>query len=112
MLPKGPGFVVLYRWRLHPGKEEVFVQAWSNISEVFLHHHDSLGSRLHKGPDNIWYSYAQWPSEAARSTAFALPSRDPKSMQEMRSSVLEWLPELILESVADCMRFPRTHTDA
>ena len=26
----------------------------------------SLGSRLHRGSDGIWYGYAQWPSEETR----------------------------------------------
>jgi hypothetical protein len=28
MESSGPGFVVVYRWRLHPGKEHSFVEAW------------------------------------------------------------------------------------
>ena len=99
----GPGFAVLYRWRLHPGTEETFVRAWSEVSRLLLQDRGSLGSRLHRGDDGIWYSYAQWPSEAARDEAIALESVDPEAGRKMRAAIAESLPEIILESVADFM---------
>jgi len=92
----GPGFAVLYRWRLHPGTEDDFVRAWSRVSELLRSQRGSLGSRLHRGPDGIWYSYAQWPSAQARDAAFAADSVDPQAIAER-------LPELVLESVANIM---------
>lgn len=102
----GPGFVVLYRWRLHEGAEESFVEAWSRISELLLREGGSLGSRLHRGPDGWWYSYAQWPSAQAREQAFAGGSMDPQASAQMREAIAESLPELVLESVADFMVLP------
>src|SRR5690349_12541356 len=66
-----PGFAVLYKWRLHPGSEESFVQAWSRMTDRLRSERGSLGSRLHRGADGFWYSYAQWPSAKARDDAFA-----------------------------------------
>lgn len=106
----GPGLAVLYRWRLHPGKEAQFVSAWSRISELLLLERGSLGSRLHRGPDNIWYSYAQWPSAEARDRAFSLPSVDEAAGAEMRECIAERFPELVLESVADFMVLPARGT--
>jgi heme-degrading monooxygenase HmoA len=102
----GPGFSVLYRWRLHPGSEEAFIRAWSRVSDLLLRRHGSLGSRLHRGPEGVWYSYAQWPSAQAREQAFALPSEDPESMAAMQAAIAERLPEVVLESVADFMVLP------
>jgi hypothetical protein len=51
MTRAGPGFVVLYRWRLRPEAEDSFVRAWSRISELLLEQRGSLGSRLHRGSD-------------------------------------------------------------
>jgi heme-degrading monooxygenase HmoA len=99
----GPGFVVLYRWRLHEGAEESFASAWSVVSERLLRERGSLGSRLHRGPDGVWYSYAQWPSAQAREQAFALDSVDPEAARRMAEAIAESLPEIILESVADFM---------
>src|SRR5688500_5054421 len=94
----GPGFVVLYRWRLHPGSEASFVEAWSRISEHLLQHGGSLGSRLHRGPEGLWYSYAQWPSAEARANAFRSASGDTVAGEQMRAAIAESLPELVLES--------------
>jgi len=99
----GPGFAVLYRWRLHPGTEAAFVEAWSRVSEGLLKHEGSLGSRLHRGPDGLWYSYAQWPSAEVRAAAFRSASHDPIAAEQMRAAIAETLPEVVLESVADYM---------
>jgi heme-degrading monooxygenase HmoA len=103
---KGPGFAVLYRWRLHPGKEEQFIEAWARVSERLLQERGSLGSRLHSGPGGIWYSYAQWPSSDARDLAFTLPPIDATARERMRDATTESFPELVLESVADYMVLP------
>ncbi len=102
----GPGFAVLYRWRLHDGAEASFTEAWSRMSELLLSERGSLGSRLHRGPDGWWYSYAQWPSAQAREQAFAGAPLDPEASQRMREAIAESLPELVLESVADFMVLP------
>lgn len=102
MPSSAPAFVVLYRWRLHPGAEPSFIAAWSRLSEILLTR-GSLGSRLHRGSDGWWYSYAQWPSAQAREAAFASSPIDPDARQQMRAAVAESLPELILEPVIDLM---------
>jgi hypothetical protein len=101
----GPGFVVIYRWRLHTGMEASFVDAWSRITELLLKHRGSFGSRLHRGPDDIWYGYAQWPSDEARQRAFT-ESVDPQASAQMRAAVAEQLPELVLQSIADYLVLP------
>lgn len=105
----GPGFAVLYRWRLHEGKEQAFIAAWSRLSELLLAERGSLGSRLHRGSDGLWYSYAQWPSAEAREQAFAAGSIDPEAGRQMRGAIAESLPELVLESVSDFMVLPPKH---
>jgi Antibiotic biosynthesis monooxygenase len=101
-MTKGPGFAVLYRWRLHAGHEDAFIEAWTQVS-VELRALGSLGSRLHRGPDGLWYSYAQWPSEAARARAFAQPDGDPRPRDIMRAAIAERLPEILLEPVSDLL---------
>ncbi|WP_338017293.1 antibiotic biosynthesis monooxygenase family protein [Dyella telluris] len=97
----GTAFCAIYRWRLHPGSEDSFVQAWSRITKLLLDERGSLGSRLHRGPDDIWYSYTQWPSAAAKAEGLSRPSVDPEAWGQMRAAIAESLPELILEPVAD-----------
>lgn len=98
--PPTPCFVVLYRWRLHPGSEDDFVQAWSLTTEL-LRARGSLGSRLHRGSDGLWYGYAQWPSAQTRAEAFALGPVDDSASARMRQAIAESLPEIVLEPVAD-----------
>jgi hypothetical protein len=102
---KGPGFTLLYRWRLRPGMEAAFVEAWTQVS-LELRQRGSLGSRLHRGPDGLSYSYAQWPSEGARAAAFSLPPGDAAARTAMRDAIAESLPELVLESVSDLLVLP------
>lgn len=97
------GFAAIYRWRLRPGMEDQFVQAWTRISQIYLHQHGSLGSRLHRGQDGIWYSYAQWPSASAREQAFSADTQDKEAGERMRQAIAETLPEIVLEPVVDLM---------
>jgi quinol monooxygenase YgiN len=101
----GPGLVVLYRWRLHAGQEASFTDAWSRITAQLRSEGGSLGSRLHRGSDGLWYGYAQWPSEAARQLAFAR-AIDPAASAQMRSAIAESLPEVLLDPVADYLVLP------
>lgn len=93
-------FVVLYRWRLHPGSEDAFVHAWSRTTDL-LRARGSLGSRLHRGSDGLWYGYAQWPSAQARAQAFALGAADDAASARMKEAIAESLPEIVLDPVAD-----------
>ncbi len=97
----GPAFCAIYRWRLHPGSEASFVQAWSRVTKLLRSERGSLGSRLHRGPDDIWYSYTQWPSAEAKAEGLARVSVDPEAWQQLRAAIAESLPELILEPVSD-----------
>lgn len=105
MNDSGPGLVVLYRWRLHPGAEASFTEAWSRITESLRSHAGSLGSRLHRGSDGLWYGYAQWPDDAARQRAFA-QLLDPEAGAQMRAAVAESFPEVLLEPVSDFLVLP------
>ncbi|TWI00375.1 heme-degrading monooxygenase HmoA [Luteimonas cucumeris] len=106
----GTAFCAIYRWRLHPGAEQTFIQAWSRVTRLLVTERGSLGSRLHRGPDNVWYSYTQWPSAEAKAEGLARPSVDPQAWQQLREAIAETLPELILEPVADFL-VPLEHDD-
>lgn len=93
-------FIVLYRWRLHAGAEDAFVQGWSRITEL-LRSRGSLGSRLRRGSDGLWYGYAQWPSAQVRRDVFALGPLDEAASARMKSAIAESLPEITLDARAD-----------
>ena len=96
-----PAFCAIYRWRLHPGAEDRFVRAWSRVTLLLRTERGSLGSRLHRGPDDTWVSYTQWPSAQAKAAGLAPPSVDAQAWQEMRDAIAETWSEMILEPVAD-----------
>ena len=96
-----PIFCAIYRWRIHSGMEEQFVRAWSRVTQLLRSERGSLGSRLHRGPDDIWYSYTQWPSADAKAKGLALPSVAPEAWQQLRDAIAESLPEIVLEPVED-----------
>ena len=106
-----PGLVVLYRWKLHPGSEASFIEAWSRVTELLRTHAGSLGSRLHRGSDDIWYGYAQWPNDAVRQLAFA-QHVDPSASVRMRAAIAESFPEVLLEPVSDYLVLPNDTGDA
>jgi hypothetical protein len=83
------------------------VRAWTRVSELLLTERGSLGSRLHRGPDGLWYSYAQWPSVESREQAFALPPADAEAWRQMDEAIAERLPEIVLEPVSDLMVLPQ-----
>lgn len=94
------GFIVMYRWRLKPGCEQDFVEAWSEVTQELLSH-GSRGSRLHRGSDGIWYAYAQWPSAETRRRAFDAPRTIVDARVRMQEAVAEHFPEVTLEVTAD-----------
>jgi heme-degrading monooxygenase HmoA len=96
---------VIYRWRLKAGMETQFIEAWSTITRLLRDQRGSLGSRLHRGPDDIWYGYAQWPTAAARVQAFATPL-DVEASALMRSAIAESFDEIQLTPMADFLVFP------
>ena len=100
------GFAVIYRWRIHAEKEKDFVAAWTRISELLYSQRGSLGSRLHRGPEGIWYSYAQWSSAEARALAFEAPPVDPEASALLKACIAESFPEVVLEPVSDLLVLP------
>ncbi len=96
-------FIVLYRWRIKPLLEQQFIQAWSEITEYYLKNFDSLGSRLHRGDDGLFYAYAQWHSAEQREKAFRkIPYLS--AGEKMREAVEESFPEILLETVSDFLQ--------
>jgi Antibiotic biosynthesis monooxygenase len=100
-------FIVLYRWRVKPEFETQFVESWSEITDYLREKHDSLGSRLHRGNDGVWYGYAQWKSVEQRERAFASESEVvSEASRKMREAIAESFPEIILDVMSDYLVLP------
>ena len=63
-------FVAVYWWRVHPGKEEQFRQAWRRGTELITAKYGSHGSRLHRDREGRFVGVAEWPDEATWQAAF------------------------------------------
>ena len=101
-----PTFCVLYRFRVEPARTDDFVRAWSALTEQIAAQFGGLGSRLHRQEDGLWAAYAQWPSRAAWERASALPSPDPEASAVMREVIVERLPPVLPDVVADLLAAP------
>jgi len=100
-------FVVLYRWRIKPNLEQQFVENWSARTAYLREKYDTLGSRLHRGNDGIYYSYAQWESAEQREQAFRIESNKISEAQEkFREAIEESFPEIQLEIISDYIISP------
>lgn len=93
--------VYLYRWRLKPEKEEQFIKAWSYVTEQLREQSGSLGSRLHRGDDGLWYGYAQWPSIEHRERSHLNQAEIIEARRLMKDATIEMLPDVVLQPVSD-----------
>jgi len=97
-------FIVLYRWKIKPEKEVQFIEAWSEITAYYLENFDSLGSRLHRGNDGIFYAYAQWKSVEQRENAFE-NAIELEAGNKMKEAIEERFEPIILEKLSDYLMF-------
>jgi len=100
-------FTVLYKWRIYPGFEQQFIDSWSEITAWYRENTGSLGSRLHRGSDGLWYGYAQWLSVDARSAAFRDRPAHP-AREKMAEAIEESFDEIQFEVAADYLILPKS----
>lgn len=80
-------FIVLYNFVVKRGQEDIFVDAWTNLTDLIYKHEGSLGSRLHKSETQQYIAYAQWPSEFVFDKAGSnLPEEADAYRDAMRTS--------------------------
>lgn len=99
-------FTVVYHWRLRPGRSAAFADAWSRGTRLIHRWCGSYGARLHFESDQAW-SYARWPSKAARARCFGRPevTEDP-AFAEMQACIAETFPEHEWDIVDDQLHEP------
>lgn len=99
------GFTVLYRWRLKPGCEESFLEAWAKMTMLIRNQCGGLGSRLHKVEDGTWAAYAQWPNREAWAAMQEMDPIDKATSAEMREAVEESFEPVLMSPVHDLLLF-------
>jgi quinol monooxygenase YgiN len=78
-------FVAVYLFRVKPGMEEQFRQAWAERTREIIKESGSLGSRLHRNEDGAFVAYAQWSSRKAWQDA---STSETIARQQMRQATL------------------------
>ena len=96
-------FVAIYRWRLHSGLEQDFIDNWQRITLLGLAA-GSGGSSLFKDAERCWVAIGRWTSRDARDRLFEQLHREgaDQTMQERaRSAIAESFPAQELIQVID-----------
>lgn len=99
-----PLFSAVYKFTVKPGHEERFRDAWRRLTEAIYARHGSLGSRLHRGQDGVWFAYAQWPSRQVWAEARTLPSADATAGAQMRECLDGPIDVVVGEACDDLLR--------
>ncbi len=63
-------FCVIYRFKLKPHQEALYMRCWDIITDYFIKHRGSLGSSLHKSEEQLWVAYSRWPDKATRDASW------------------------------------------
>jgi len=104
-MPSPPAFrfVVLYRWKVDPSKEEQFCSAGEVLTREIRVHGGGLGSRLHKASDGTWWAYAQWPDKETWEKSSVTTKKAQQGIELMSDAVDERLPHIELSLVTDLL---------
>lgn len=88
-------FVAVYWWRVHPGKEEQFREAWRQVTLGITAAWGSFGSRLHQDSDGRFVGYAEWPDRASWQAAFdaGMAHADVEASAMFANAVAESVPD-------------------
>ena len=99
-------FAVLYRWRLKPGTEPAFREAWKAMTETIRTRYGTGGSRLHRTDDGELIAYAAWPSRESWAEAGRFPSSNPEASAKMHECIEQSLGATLLEVTDDLLTTP------
>ncbi len=94
-------YAVIYRWKLKPGTEDNFRDAWRRGTIDIRDRFGTGGSRLHHAEDGTWVAYARWASKEDRDRALEGPPSP--AVEELRGYVEDRLEEISLEITDDLL---------
>lgn len=90
-------FTAIYHWRLKPGLEDQFREAWADVTRAIRPDCGSYGSSLFREADGSWSAIACWPSAEARDACSETSPADPSVVARMRDAIEERLETRELE---------------
>lgn len=95
------GFAVVYQWRVKPGMEAQFREAWEALTATLLSQRGARGSRLHRTDNGNLVAYAQWPDRQTWERSCALHELDETLSRRMLDAVEETYSPMLLTTVSD-----------
>lgn len=95
------GFAVIYQWRIKPGMEVQFREAWESLTAVLAGKRGARGSRLHRTDNGTVVAYAQWPDRATWERSCALHELDGELSRRMLDAVEETWSPMLLTTLSD-----------
>ena len=84
-------FIVIYRWRLHPGREQEFRAAWEELSAQYVQLRGQRDAKLVEGADGVWVGKAVWADRDDYILALERGVTDPRIANRMNAAVAERL---------------------
>lgn len=96
-------FAVIYRWQIHSGREDEFVDGWNRVTRAIHAACGSYGSRLHRASDGTWVAYARWPDAATRDRC---DHGEQTGQEMMERAVAVRFDELTMEIASDLLAEP------
>ncbi|MDP9139597.1 MAG: antibiotic biosynthesis monooxygenase [Pseudomonadota bacterium] len=97
------GFAAIYQWRVKPGMEAQFVEAWTAVTRQLMRIDGARGSRLHRLENGNFVAYAQWPDRATWEVACTQETIDIALSQRMLDTTEDVWPPMLLTTVIDLL---------
>ncbi len=86
---------VVLEFEVIAGKEQDFVNAWSECTQVIYDNFGSLGSRLHTSATGTYIAYAQWPDAETYEKSAQWPDNLLPVRDRMRATLKTGKPKLL-----------------
>ena len=101
-------FAVIYSFKIIEGKENDFINAWTELTKLIYRFSGSYGSRLHKTDEQLFVGYAQWSDkETWKDSGDKLPEFANQIRKQMRESCSEIKTEFEMNVVQDLLNEKR-----
>jgi len=97
-------FTVIYSFIIIEGKENDFINAWSELTILIYRFAGSYGSRLHKVDKQLFIGYAQWTDkETWEHSGNKIPETAHDFQKQMRECCSEIKTEYEMNVVSDLL---------
>lgn len=95
----------VYEFWVKEDQGKILEESWQKVTELYLAHCGSLGSRLHKTSASHYVAYAMWPSPETRDSADLSDRADyAQASKRMHNSCTKITSSDALNPVCDLLK--------